>query len=151
MLDSPLWQPLSRSSLVFLLVFDDLLHTPRISSPNHHLLFAAHAHTSSPQYWMEIMALWTTNTSFLQNISSGFAHVPWNKDTSRRMHWECLSGMWKWQLYCSIITKAQTCRSTVVLQKLYFHETGFITFSSIHNLSRTKTKDTTTNTNSDKH
>ena len=36
---------LSRSSLVFLLVLDPLLHTPRISSPNHHHLFAAHAYT----------------------------------------------------------------------------------------------------------
>ena len=45
MLDSPLGQPLSRSSLVFLLVLDPQLHTPWISSPNHHLLFTAHAHT----------------------------------------------------------------------------------------------------------
>ena len=35
-LDIPLWQPLSRSSLVFLLVWDPLLHTPYISSPNDH-------------------------------------------------------------------------------------------------------------------
>jgi len=35
------------SSLVFLLVLDSQLHTPYISSPNHHLLFAAHAHTST--------------------------------------------------------------------------------------------------------
>ena len=47
MLDSPLVQPLSRSSLVFLLVLDPQLHTPYISSPNHHLLFAAHAHTNA--------------------------------------------------------------------------------------------------------
>ena len=47
MLDSPLGQPLSRSSLVFLLVLDPLLHTPCISSSNHHLLFAAHAHTNA--------------------------------------------------------------------------------------------------------
>jgi len=40
-LDSPFRQPLSRSSLVL----DPLLHTPCISSPSHHLLFAAHAHT----------------------------------------------------------------------------------------------------------
>ena len=44
--DSPLGQPLSRSSLVFLLVLDPLLHTPCISSPNHHV-FAAHAHTNA--------------------------------------------------------------------------------------------------------
>ena len=44
--DSPLGQPLSRSSLVFLLVLDPLLHTPYISSPNHHV-FAAHAHTNA--------------------------------------------------------------------------------------------------------
>jgi len=43
--DSPFRQHLSRSSLVFLLVLDPLLHTPRISSPNHHHLFAAYAHT----------------------------------------------------------------------------------------------------------
>ena len=45
-LDSPLVQPLSRSSLVFLLVLDPQLHTPYISSPNHHL-FVAHAHTNA--------------------------------------------------------------------------------------------------------
>jgi len=42
-LDSPLGQPFSRSSLVFLLVLDPLLHTPCISSPNHRL-FATHGH-----------------------------------------------------------------------------------------------------------
>ena len=46
-LDSPLVQPLSRSSFVFLLVLDPQLHTPYISSPNHHLLFTAHAHTKA--------------------------------------------------------------------------------------------------------
>ena len=46
-LDSPLGQPLSSSSLVFLLVLDPQLHTPCISSPNHHHLFAAHAHTNA--------------------------------------------------------------------------------------------------------
>ena len=45
MLDSPFRQPLSRSSLVFLLVLDPLLHTLCISSPSHHLIFATHAHT----------------------------------------------------------------------------------------------------------
>ena len=47
MLDSPLEQPLSRSSLVFFLVLNPQLHTPCISSPNHHNLFAAHAHTNA--------------------------------------------------------------------------------------------------------
>jgi len=46
MLDSPLVQPLSTSSLVFLLVLDPQLHTAYISSPNHHL-FAARAHTNA--------------------------------------------------------------------------------------------------------
>ena len=46
-LDSPLGQPLSRSSLVFPLVLNPQLHTPCISSPKHHHLFAAHAHTSA--------------------------------------------------------------------------------------------------------
>jgi len=45
-LDSPLVQPLSRSSLVFFLVLHPQLHTPHISSPNH-LLFVAHAHTNA--------------------------------------------------------------------------------------------------------
>ena len=38
-------QPLSKSSLVYLLVWHPPLHTPYISSPNHCLLFAAHVHT----------------------------------------------------------------------------------------------------------
>ena len=42
--DSLFPQPLSRSFLVFFSVLDPLLHTPCISSPNHHL-YAAHAHT----------------------------------------------------------------------------------------------------------
>ena len=46
-LDNPLGQPLSRSSLVFFLVLAPELHTPYISSPNHHHLFAAHAHTNT--------------------------------------------------------------------------------------------------------
>ena len=46
-LDSPLEQPLCRSSLVFPLVLNPQLHTPCISSPNHHHLFAAHAHTNA--------------------------------------------------------------------------------------------------------
>ena len=40
-------KPLSRSSLVFPLVLNSQLHTPCISSPNHHHLFAAHAHTNA--------------------------------------------------------------------------------------------------------
>jgi len=47
MLDSPLEQPVSRYSLVFPLVLNPQLHTPCISSPNHHHLFAAHAHTNA--------------------------------------------------------------------------------------------------------
>ena len=46
-LDSPLEQPLSRSSLVFPLVLNPKLHTPCITSPSHHHLFAAHAHTNA--------------------------------------------------------------------------------------------------------
>ena len=46
-LDSPLKQPLSRSSVVFSLVLNPQLHTPSISSPNHQHLFAAHAHTNA--------------------------------------------------------------------------------------------------------
>ena len=36
-----------QSLLVFLLVLNPQLDTPYISSPNHHLLFAAHAHTNA--------------------------------------------------------------------------------------------------------
>ena len=43
--DSPFPQPLSRSSLVFLLVWGPLLRTPYISSPNLYLLFAKYTHT----------------------------------------------------------------------------------------------------------
>ena len=40
-----LFDNFTRSSLVLLVVLDPLLHTPCISSPNHHLFFAAHSHT----------------------------------------------------------------------------------------------------------
>ena len=53
--DSPLIQPLPRSSLVFLLVLDPRLHTPYISSHNHHLLFAAHTHTNAA--WSAAIAM----------------------------------------------------------------------------------------------
>ena len=46
-LDSPHVQPLSRSSLVFLLVLNPQLHTPYISSPSHRHLFATHDRTSA--------------------------------------------------------------------------------------------------------
>ena len=45
--DSPLEQPLYRSSLVIPLVLNPQLHTACIPSPNHHHLFAAHAHTNA--------------------------------------------------------------------------------------------------------
>jgi len=44
-LDSLFAQPLSKSSLVYFLVWPHPLHIPYISSPNHCLLFAPHAHT----------------------------------------------------------------------------------------------------------
>jgi len=43
--DSLFQQSLSKFSLVYLLAWHPPLHTPYISSPNHCLLFAAHAHT----------------------------------------------------------------------------------------------------------
>jgi len=43
--DSLFAQPLSKSSLVYLLVWHPPLHTPYIFSPSHCLLFIAHAHT----------------------------------------------------------------------------------------------------------
>jgi len=49
LVDLPAWQSFSTTSLQVLfglsLGRDPLLHTPCISSPNHHLLFATHAHT----------------------------------------------------------------------------------------------------------
>ena len=45
LLGSPFSQPLSRSSLIYLLVWDPRLQTPYISSPNYFLPFATHAYT----------------------------------------------------------------------------------------------------------
>ena len=45
MLHSLFAQPLSKFSLVYLLVWNPPIHTPYISSPNHCLLFTTHAHT----------------------------------------------------------------------------------------------------------
>ena len=46
-LDSPHVQPISRSSLVFLLVLNHQLHAPYISWPSHRHLFATHDRTSA--------------------------------------------------------------------------------------------------------
>ena len=43
-LDSPLRPPLARSSFVFLLVWDPLLHTRYTSQADHFVLFTIHAH-----------------------------------------------------------------------------------------------------------
>jgi len=45
LLDMLFAQPFSKSSLVYVLVWNPPLHTPYISSPNHCLLFATNAHT----------------------------------------------------------------------------------------------------------
>ena len=50
MLDSFFAQPLSKSCLVYLLVWNPLLHTPYISSPNRCLLFTTHTHTISTHF-----------------------------------------------------------------------------------------------------
>jgi len=44
-------QPLSTSSLVYLLAWSPAPHIPYISSPNQCLLFAAHAHTIAACCW----------------------------------------------------------------------------------------------------
>ena len=77
-------QSLSKFSLVYLLVWHPPLHTPYISSPNHCLLFAAHAHRnlfccsteimscnpslSQPFTWNSILSLnatYPSNNSYL--------------------------------------------------------------------------------------
>jgi len=49
-------QSLSKFSLVYLLARHHPLHTPYISSPNHYLLFATHAHTIAFCCSTEIMS-----------------------------------------------------------------------------------------------
>ena len=55
-------QPLSKSSLVYLLVWHPPLHTPYISSPSHCLLFTALAHTNTACF--AIILRLCTNFSF---------------------------------------------------------------------------------------
>jgi len=55
-------QPLSKSSLVYLLVWHPPLHTPYISSPSHCLLFTALAHTNTTCF--AIILRLCTNFSF---------------------------------------------------------------------------------------
>ena len=93
MLDSPLWQPLSRSSFVFLLVWVPLLHTPCISSPNHHL-FATHAHTPQPVLLVFVLAYCfsITKTSRLQQPERDeFSHAA--QGWYDRWQWMELAGL----------------------------------------------------------
>jgi len=72
-LDSLFAQPLSKSSLVYLLVWHPPLHTPHISSPNYCLLFAAHVHANTT--WFAVVPrlchLITLNT-LLATLSCSF-------------------------------------------------------------------------------
>jgi len=43
-------EPLSKSSMVYLLVWKPPLHIPHISLPNHYLLFAIHAYTITTSF-----------------------------------------------------------------------------------------------------
>ena len=65
-LGSPFPQPLSGPSLVYLLVWNPLLHTPYISSPNYYLPFATHAHIIT-NYFSELPKLCNL---FLISLSS---------------------------------------------------------------------------------
>ena len=74
MFGGPLIQLLSRSSLVFLLVWHPILHISYISSPNHRL-FAAHPHTTTTcfvQYQCYVMLCYVrpylSLSSLLRNL-----------------------------------------------------------------------------------
>jgi len=66
-LDSPLGQPLSRSSPP---APDPQPHTPRISSPNHHHPLAAHAHTNAARSAATPMARHPHHIVGLKTINS---------------------------------------------------------------------------------
>jgi len=99
MLDSPLGQPLSRSSLVSLLALDPQLHTPCISSPNHHLLFVQvsdwHSMKQSPVWARERCRI--SPRRFLaecckRQLNQGsFVLLYFRLSTFSDLHWVCLS------------------------------------------------------------
>ena len=69
MLDSPLEQSLSRSSLVFPLVLNPQLHTPCISSPNHHHPFRSTCPYQLSLFCCNINAMSSTPSLSLIHIS----------------------------------------------------------------------------------
>ena len=86
-LDSTLWQPLSRSSLVFLLVLGPLLHTPCIFSPSHHLLYAAHAHTIAA-----CSAVIPVLCHLYQvSLSAPYLGICWWTEANQNKLWKCAS------------------------------------------------------------
>jgi len=66
MLDSLFAQPLSKSSLVYLLVWNPPLHTPYISSPNHCVIFAIHVQTIATYF----AVVWRLCHLFLVSLST---------------------------------------------------------------------------------
>ena len=74
-LDSPLGQPLSTSSLVFLLALYPQLHTPCISSPSHHHL-SQHMHIPTPyRPGLTSMQHVASHTTTVQPSSHNQRHV----------------------------------------------------------------------------
>jgi len=81
-LGSPFPQPLSRSSLVYFLDSDPLVHSPYISSPSHYLIFTTLAHTIATcfavvprlSYIPNLSQLITWKSVFLLNVAHPSDH-----------------------------------------------------------------------------
>ena len=99
-LDSPFPQPLSRFSLVFLLVWGPLLHTTCISSPSHLLLFAAHAHTiAACSAVVPVLCHLYLVSSFTYLSFTLTSHVIWPLGTIKGCIY-CLSHKWTYLNNC---------------------------------------------------
>ena len=80
LLHSPLWQPISRSALVFLLVLDPLLHSLCISSPNHAWsrcfhLWCVTCENSWTKYKNSIFRSYWILSMLRRNLSTHFAKI----------------------------------------------------------------------------
>jgi len=90
-------QSLSKFSLVYLLAWHPPLHSSYISSPNHYLLFAAHAHTITTSEVPPHFPFLQARSSYLQEMRNKYhlrvsgSAVQLRRYTALMWHWPCIT------------------------------------------------------------
>jgi len=130
-------QPLSRTSLAYLLVWNPLPHTPYISSPNHYLLFAKHAHTIATCFVVvpRLCRVFLISGRPLPEETFTYSHPSWSSDILYRLPpFTTIHSILFIQFACLTVLFDNLSHSTCPYHRSLF-SCNTIAMSSIPNLS----------------